>query len=331
MPAYRFRVPKARFSSRDLPQRLPCIGRLRVDRVLPGAFILLSYLDLARMPTDVLGNDARLYYRAAVAFRGGLSPWDAFTASSSGQEWHFASLPPTILAFVPFTAIPERLFVWVWVFLTIGASLWVIRTLHLKWWWLLFPPLMEGIYVANPQIVLLALLLSGYAVLAALAPVLKIYALAPIVSRLRVREILLTIFFLAASLVLLPGLWSEYLSRSGGIAARDFAESGGGYGAFGSAVPVLVIAVVGIAALALVDVKQAGWLIAPALVPASQFHLSTMAMPVLAEPAPVVLFIVAMAVPVHGVPPAAIGLYGMWRGWRAVRSRGQTMAGTRGE
>lgn len=303
-------------------------GRLRSDHLLPGLFAVLSYLDLARMPTEVLGTDARIYYRAAAAFAAGSSPWDAFASSPRGDTFHFAALPPTVVAFLPFTFLPERVFVWLWVFVSIGAGAWIVRSLRLKWWWLFFPPLAEGMFVANPQIVLLALLLSGYSALAAFAPMLKIYALAPIVARLKAREIGATVAYLGISSLVVPGLWGEYLARSGAIAERLSAESYGGFSAIGGPLPLLLVAVAGIAALAFVDLEEAGWLVTPALVPSSQFHLSTMALPVLAGPAPV-LFAIGMSIPTHGVPAAAIGVYGLWRAWRVVHARRLASSQTR--
>jgi hypothetical protein len=293
----------------------------RRDAFLAWTFAVLSYLDLARHDPELFGGDAAIYYRAALAFRSGTSPWDAFVVSPQGHEYHFAALPPTVLALLPFTEINERAFIWLSIFASVGAALWIVRRLGLPWWWLMFPPLLQGVYVANPQIILLALLLAGSSVLGSLAPMLKIYAFAPLIGERRYRALAIAAALMAASWLAAPQLWSEYLARAPEISDRLLIESWGGYTAIGFYSNVLpAVGIVGVVMLALVDFKAAGWLAGPALVPASQLHLSTMAMPVLARGAPMLL-IVALAIPIRGVPPAAIGLYGVWRCYNFVRNR----------
>lgn len=291
------------------------------DRLLAVYFAALSYLVLARHYTELLGVDAAIYYRAATAYARGLSPWDALVVSPGGHEYHFAALPPTVLVMLPFTAMNERAFVWLWLALSVGSAFWIVRRLKLQWWWVMFPPLIEGVYVANPQIVLLALLLAGWSLLAALAPMLKIYAVVPLVGERRYGALLLTLGLLAASVLVAPGLWSEYVARNGEISGRIIEEAEGGYSAFGSPeFTLLITAAAGIALLAAVDLSAAGWLAAPAVFPAAQFHLSTMAMPVLAR-VPNTLLILALAFPARGLSGAAIGLYGAWRCYSVVRAR----------
>lgn len=293
----------------------------RPEPLLASTFAVLSLFDLARHQIELLGVDARTYYRAAMAFKAGTSPWDALVISPVGNDQHFAALPPAVLAFLPFTVVNEQTFVWLGLFLSAGAAIWIVRRLNLAWWWLMFPPLVEGVFSANPQIVLVAMLLAGSSVLGALAPILKIYAFAPLIGERRYRALVIAVALLGASWLVAPQLWSDYLGRAPEISERLMQESWGGYTAFPFYSHALLgVAIVGIVLLAIVDFRAAGWLAGPALVPASQFHLSTMALPVLARGAPTWL-IVALAIPVRGVPPAAIGLYGLWRTYEFVRER----------
>ena len=106
------------------------------------------------MHLDTVGIDGRLYYRAAQTWLAGGDPWTAYTATNtrppSGQYIHemFVGPPPTVLAFVPFVWIPETLFVVGWLAVTVAAAVYTIRRLGLPIWWLLFPPLMEGLIAA---------------------------------------------------------------------------------------------------------------------------------------------------------------------------------------
>jgi hypothetical protein len=293
---------------------------LRQDILLPAYFLMLSVMDTSRHYPEALGIDARIYLRAAMAFRLGEDPWQAVVLKPSGDPLHFAALPPTVVALWPFTFLPERVAVWLFIWLAVLSAFWIIRRLGLPLWWLLFPPLVQGVFVANPQILLLALLLGSSPLLAALAPMLKIYAVAPLIGERRVRAILLTGAFLMASVVLFPDLWSQYVGASNDVARRLFEEASGGYSATGTSTPLLVAALVGLGLLALYDFRAAGWLAAPALVPASQLHLSTMAMPVLAR-APNIWMTVLLAAPVRGLPSAVIAVYGAWLAYTTVRNR----------
>ena len=227
-----------------------------------------------------------------------------------------------MLTFLPFTFVPESLAVWIMVWISLLSAYYIVRKLGLPTWWLLFPPLVEGVYVANPQIALLALLLSGVSGLAAIAPMLKIYAFAPLVGNLWIRALAVAVAYLAISIVVAPSLWLSYLGRADEIAARLMLESDKSRILSYGHSPALVIAgIVGLGLLAIVDLPAAGWLASPALVPASQFpHLSTMAMPVLASPHMITLTVL-LAIPVKGLPTVAIAVYGFWRFYAAIRAK----------
>ena len=217
-----------------------------------------------------IGIDARVYRDAAERWLAGGDPWSL----SDTACCHFSGLPPTVLAFVPATAIDTFVFALIAFALSVGAAVWIVRQLRLPLEWLLFPPLVEGVWFANPDIVMLALLLGP---LAGLAPVLKVYAVVPLALHPR-RLVVVGVIF-AVSLVLGPSLWIEYIQNAGTISGRLMIEALGGWSAW-VWLPLLVVAGVGVGLL-LVERhwELAAWLTVPAVWPASQFHYATMVLP----------------------------------------------------
>lgn len=238
----------------------------------------------------LVGIDARTYYRGAAAWLAGGDPWSAVGGG------HFAGAPTILLAYAPFTVIPEDLFVACWTVLAMGCAVVIVRSLRLPPYWLLFPPLTEGILVGNPDVLLLATLVAGAG---AVAPFLKVYAVAPLMGELRLRATLGALGLGLLTVAAAPGLWQRYLAEFGSISDRLLVETAGGLSAYGR--PLLLIpTVIAIAIIAAIDRRAAGWLIVPALWPASQFHYGTLAMP-LASPWLGVLF----AIPLPGMPAVA--------------------------
>ena len=106
---------------------------------------------------------------------------------SGGSTYHFAGLPPAVLAFVPTAWLPESVVAIVSAGVSFAAGAWIIGRLGLAWWWLLFPPLVMGALSANPGVVLLALLLSRWPPAEGLAGALKVYAILPMLAERRWR------------------------------------------------------------------------------------------------------------------------------------------------
>ncbi len=233
---------------------------------------------------DVLGIDGRLYYRAAQMWLSGGDPWTAYTTTNtwpaSGQYIHFlfTGPPPTVLAFVPFAWIPETPFVIGWFGLTVAAAVYTLRRLHLPVWWLMFPPLAQGIIVANPQIVCLALLLCGSSWLRALAAPMKAYAVIPMVTERQWRALTILVIAGIVSLLLFWPLWRQYIADYAKV--QDWII-GATYGGFSAAQDLRLFALTAsaLALLALIDTKAAGWLAVPALWPAAQYYYATFALP----------------------------------------------------
>jgi hypothetical protein len=246
---------------------------------LPIWFVLIDVVHIVdelgfRPPPGV---DAVLYRRAAEEFLRGGSPWAA-SIQGGPDLTHFAGLPPTVLAFVPFAMMPEWLAASIWVGLSVVAAVAIVRRLHLPIWWLAFPPLVEGVYSGNPQLVILALLVC-LPRLSWFAPLLKVYAVFPLAGERRWRALAISALAVAATFVIAPTLWIEYFNQAGSIAARLEVEARGGFSA--SADPGLwALTILSLILLALVDLRSAGWLAVPGAWPASQFHYSTFAMPI---------------------------------------------------
>lgn len=278
-----------------------------------------------------IGLDARIYHAAAVAWLGGGDPW-----SARASVYYFSGLPPTVLAFVPFTVLPETAFTALWLALTLLAAVYIVRMLGLPWWWLLFPPLAEGLFSGNPQVVLLALLLTARG--AFIAPVLKVYALFPLVGELRLRAVVAALAVLGATVVVAPALWQTYLAEFARISDYLAAQANGGFSAYSRPI-LLVPAVAAVVVLALVDRRAAGWLAVVALWPSTQFHYSTLAMPLMPGGAAgerstsegrlaLGLFAATLAVPIRGLPAIAVIGFAAWRGWSVRRARRQTLVDT---
>jgi hypothetical protein len=259
------------------------------------------------IPTDGrLGIDGRIYYRAAQAWLEGHDPWAA-GVPVDGFRFDFAGPPPTVLAFAPFAVLPEDVFNVLWLGLSLAAAVYTLRRVHLAIWWLLFPPLAQGLLVGNPQVVCLGVLLAGSDWLRSLAVPLKAYAALPMLAERRWRALGILAAASAVSMALWPGLWLTYASEFGAISTRIAAESFGGFSATRDT-NLLIVTVAAVGALALIDLRSAGWLAVPALWPSSQFFYSAFALPVMSP-----ILAVGLAVDQRGLPAEVICVYAAWR------------------
>jgi hypothetical protein len=233
---------------------------------------------------DVVGTDGRLYYRAAQLWLAGGDPWTAYVAQNSfplsGTWVHFlfTGPPPTVLAFVPFAWIPETAFVIGWLGATVVAAFYTLRRLHLPAWWILFPPMAQGIFVGNPHIVCLALILSGSSWLQALAAPMKAYAVFPMVGERQWRALAILVVGGLVTVVVFWPLWMQYAADYSSTQEWIVGATHGGFSA--SRDPRLfVVAAAAIGLLALMDRRAAAWLAVPALWPATQYFYATFALP----------------------------------------------------
>lgn len=78
----------------------------------------------------------------------------------------------------------------------------------LLWWWIAWPPLVDNLWNGNPQLYLVPLLLGAGAWL---APIVKAYAVVPLIVQWRVRTLAVTVLIGLVTLPILP--WSVFLGH----------------------------------------------------------------------------------------------------------------------
>lgn len=253
-------------------------------------FLVLS---IGWLDPQFLGIDGRIYGAAARAWANGADPWMA-----GADGYLFAAPPPSILATAPVLLLPQQLDGLYGIVVALVAALVALRALRLAAWWLLFPPLAEGIWAGNLDAAALALLLtrlSGAAVLA------KIYAAVPLIVLGRWRAVAASFIVLIGTAPLLP--WATYLARFPEIAATLAEQSVNPHSAYGT---VLLIPTA--VALLLVGRRSAAWLAVPALWPSTQPHYATLVLPVARGKAAALL-----ALPLPLVVPIATIAWALWR------------------
>jgi hypothetical protein len=233
---------------------------------------------------DMLGFDARIYLHAAQTWLAGGDPWTAYasqhswTAGAPDVRYYFTGPPPTVVAFVPFAPLPDGAFSVGWMALTIAAAFYTLRRLHLPAWWVMFPPMAQAVFVGNPHVVCLALILSGSSVLRALAPAAKVYAVLPMIGERQWRALAVFALAGALSVVILWPLWAQYAADYAHVQAWIANATWGGFSA--SRDPRLfVVVAAALGALALIDLRAASWLAVPALWPAAEYFYATFALP----------------------------------------------------
>jgi hypothetical protein len=234
--------------------------------LLVGAwFVVISAMRLLVISSATPGFDGRLYRTATVAWLHGSDPWSVYSGAI-----RFAAPPPSLLAMVPFTLVPEDLAVALIIGLGLLGTAWAIRRLGLPLWWLAFPPFIDGLYNANPHVLLLPLLVAGAAPVAVLV---KAYAgLVPLVLG-QWRAVAISAVVLLVTIPLLP--WATYLSEWSSLTATLADQSDGGMSA--TATPILIP--VAIVALVVMGRRRAAWWIVPVLWPSTQWYYASLVMP----------------------------------------------------
>ncbi len=243
--------------------------RDKVEKLaLPGWFGLLSLpliLGLVRRP-ETLFFDARLYIDATRVWLAGGDPW-----STSYLGIAYAAPPPSLLPLIPFALFP-RPFDWVLLgLICVAGTVITIRMLSLPWWWLLFPPVVQGVTSGNVQMLLIPLILGGGGWLATL---LKAYALVPVVILGQWRQVAVIAVVLVVSYPLLP--WPSYFEQYSFLAERLASQTGYGLPVAASALLIPVV----LPALVIIGRPRAAWLAVPALWPSQQWYYATLTLPV---------------------------------------------------
>jgi hypothetical protein len=260
--------------------------------------------------------DARLYLDATRVWLAGGDPWAVQLAGN-----YFAAPPPTLLAFAPLTLLPDGIAVGLVAAAVVLGGVATIRLLHLPWWWLLFPPLVQCVLSANVQslIVPMILLPAG-----GLAVILKIYAGLPLAILGRWRSLLIAAVVIVVTAPFLP--WATYISEFA-VISENLADQSKLTLPMGF---LLLVSPLVLVALVVVGRERAAWLIVPAIWPSQQFYYGTIALPAKSK---IALALIALPVPGNGL--LALGALALvtWSsgdhvGWRSFdfRRRGVEQA-----
>lgn len=251
------------------------------------------------------GSNATLYAAAARAWLNGADPWQV---TEFGIR--FAAPPPTLLLYAPFAFSPPFVTAAFWLVADLLALAFVIRRLHLAWWWALFPPIWEGLLDGSPETVVLACLVATGPLIQALAPLLKVYAIAPLVGERRWRAVAITLLALGLTAIVLP--WTLFLADLP-LVSSTLADQAANLSAY--SVPLLLP--VGLLGLAALGARRAGWLAVPVLWPHTQLHYATMTLPVMTP-----LLAVGFSLPIPGASAVAVAGQAVFERWRTRRERG---------
>lgn len=213
--------------------------------------------------TTLLFFDARLYLMATRAWLDGGDPWSVELAGN-----YFAAPPPSMLPLAPIALLPIDVGVAVVAGAVLVASVLTVRLLGLPWWWLLFPPLVQSALSANVQSLLIPLILLP---LGAVAALLKIYAVVPLVLLRRWRALAIAAALITITIPLLP--WATYIADFGEINARLVDQTD-------DALPtqvLLLAAPFALVAMWVIGRERAAWLAVPALWPSQQYYYGSLA------------------------------------------------------
>jgi hypothetical protein len=242
-------------------------------------FAVISAMRLSSLVTGDWGFDARLYLDATRAWLAGADPWVSI------ETQRFAAPPPSLVPLAPIAILPEEIGVAVMVILAAVGAVATIRLLKLPWWWLLFPPFVDGVWNGNPQTLVVPLILIGAGPVAAF---LKIYAIVPLVLTLRWRAVAVTGLLLLVTAPFLP--WGSYIAQFADLSAALETQSDSGLSA--TALPWLIP--IALIALVLCGRERAGWLAVPVIWPATQWYYSTLALPALT---PIAAALISIPIP----------------------------------
>jgi hypothetical protein len=268
------------------PFNSPWVTKLVSRYALPLWFGVESILGIALALRDTTYTffDARLYLAATRAWLDGGDPWQVHLAGN-----FYAAPPPSLLAMLPFVVLPPGLDVAAVALAVAVAAIATVRLLHLPWWWLLFPPLVQCVLSANIHGLLIPLMLVGGGTFAATA---KIYAVIPLVILRRWRSLAGLLILLVATAIILP--WADYIREFGVITQRLNAQTKLAV----PAVALLALSPAVAVALVVVGRERAAWLAVCALWPSQQFYYGTLAMPAKSK---IVGALMALPVPGNGL------------------------------
>jgi hypothetical protein len=262
--------------------------------------IRLSFLDFSQ--TDKFFLDGQLYLEATRTWLAGGDPFTVVVHKLS-----LAAPPPTLLPLVPFAILPSTLGAALLGVALVVSAILTVRMLHLPWWWLAFPPLVECVITGNAHGLLLPLMLGGWGWLAVL---LKVYAAVPLAILGQWRQLFLAALVILVTIPILP--WEAYISKYAAIAAR-YAETSRA----GLPPDVLLLFVpLALVAFLIVGREKSAWMAVPALWPSPQPYYSTLAMPTRSAAALAVIVIPLPQPGLFALFALAIVHVARWYRWR---------------
>jgi hypothetical protein len=260
-------MPEGSKVSRDPIGRAGATIERALRILVPAWFVVVSGLRISVLvQLGPPGYDGLLYRDATLRWMAGADPW----APTPGLA-QFAAPPPSLIAMVPFALLPESVAVSLIIALGLVGTAWALRRLGMPLWWLAFPPLVDGLWIANPHVLVLPLLVAGHG---ALATIVKVYAAPPLALSLRLRELLTAGLLLVITVPLLP--WDTFVARFGEISAALRSQSAG-TGLSVLATPILLPFT--ILAAVLVGRHRAAWWLVPVFWPYTQFYYASLLMP----------------------------------------------------
>lgn len=218
---------------------------------------------------EQLGFDARLYADAARAWLTGADPW-----SVASVGIHYAAPPPSLLPFAPFAFLPGPVTSLVWIVGSFVLAALALRSLGAPMWWLVSWPIVDGCLIGNANVAVLAFLVIAGGRLGALAPLAKLYAVAPLIGERRWRTLLLAAVIVIATFPILP--WTTYFNDFDRVTA-SLRQVAGTTSVFGEPI-LMAVAVVALLAL---GIRRASWLAVPVLWPYTQPHYMAPSTPAL--------------------------------------------------
>lgn len=251
---------------------------------MPGSAwsILVSVLE-----PGLVGSHGAIYTDAARAWLTGGNPWTVGPPAAV-----FAGPPSMLLPFAPFAPLvslapfAREVVALTWVAIALAGTLLVLRRLGLPAYWLIFPPIFEGIVLGHPEILVL-LLLTLRSPLSGLSILIKPYAAFPLVAERRWTALGLAAVAVAVTLPFLP--WSLFVSELTTIAGT-LARQNAGDSVFGQ--PILMV--IGVIALVAIGWRRGLWLAVPVLWPSAQPIYKVASVPMLS---PVIALFWALPIP----------------------------------
>jgi hypothetical protein len=236
---------------------------------------------LAVLDPRLIGSHALIYTGAAQAWVEGGNPW------SIGPPAVVFAGPPSMLApYLPFVGADPTVTRIIWVGGAGVLTVWILRQLKLPAYWIAFPPLLEGVILGHPEILVLTALVVGGAT-AGIAAFIKPYAAAALLAERNIRGIVAAAALSVTSLLLLP--WARFFAELP-LINGNLARQARGDSTFGEPV-LMVVAVVALIALGW---RRGLWLSVPVLWPYAQPIYKTMTVPALS---PLVAIFWALPIP----------------------------------